>query len=117
MEVGLFKISLRYSQFQYESIEVKRRGSHFAYLIYMDYIYILSRLTLFNLSHLATASINTANNNNNHQEIVRTSRPMSYTSLRYLSSSSQNNNVLPSVVKISTNTEAHEGLVEESLHS
>lgn len=83
----------------------------------MDYIYILSRLTLFNLSHLATAAINTANNNNNHQEIVRTSRPMSHKSLRYLSSSSQNNNVLPLAGKISTNTEAHEGLAEESLHS
>jgi hypothetical protein len=83
----------------------------------MDYIYVLFNLILFNFSHLATAAINTANNNNNQKKIVRTARPMSYISLRYLSSSSQNNNVLPSVGKISTNTGAHEELVEESLHS
>lgn len=110
-------ISLRYSQARYENIGVNRRGSHFASLIYMDYIYTLFNLILFNFSHLATAAINTANNNNNQKKIVRTARPMGYISLRYLSSSSQNNNVLPSVGKISTNTGAHEELVEESLHS
>jgi hypothetical protein len=118
-------ISLRYSQSQYESIEVKRRGSHFAYLIYMEYIFILSCLTLFNLNHTATVALNAAkNNNNNNKEIVRASRPMSYISLRYYSSSvsrTQNNNVLPSSVgkflTISDPSGRSPGLVEESLHA
>jgi len=116
--VGLFKISLRYSQFQHESIGVKRRGSHLVYLIYMDYIFIISRLTLFSLSHKSTVAFNAAkNNNNNNKEIVRASRPMSYISPRYYSSSvsrTHNNNVLPSSVnKFSTISDP---LVEESLH-
>lgn len=119
MEVGLFKISLRYSQFQYESIGVKRRGSHFVYLIYMDYIFIISRLTFFNLSHKSTVAFKAAkNNNNNNKEIVRASRTMSYISPRYYSSSvsrAHNNNVLSSSVnKLSTISDP---LVEESLHA
>jgi hypothetical protein len=91
----------------------------------MDYIFILSRLTLFSLSHTATVALNAAkNNNNNNKEIVRASRPMSYISPRYYSSSvsrTQNNNVLPSSVgkflTISDPCRRSPGLVEESLHA
>lgn len=90
--------------------------------MYMDYIFILSRLTLFSLSHTATVAFNAAkNNNNNNKEIVRASRPMSYISPRYYSSAvsrTQNNNVLPSSVgKFSTISDPCGGLVEESLHA
>lgn len=88
----------------------------------MDYIFILSRLTLFSLSHTATVAFNTANNNynNNNKEIVRDARTMSYISPRYYSSwlsRTQNNNVLPSVGKFSTISDSCGGLVEESLHA
>ena len=115
-------ISLRYSQSQYKSIEVKRRGSHYAHLIYMDYIFILSRLTLFSLSHIATVPFNVAkNHNNNNKEIVRASHPMGYIGARYYSSSvsrTQNNNVLPSSVgKFSNISDSRERFGEESLHA
>lgn len=91
----------------------------------MEYIFILSCLTLFNLNHTATVALNVAkNNNNNNKEVVRASRPMSYISLRYYSSSvsrTQNNNVLPSSVgKFLTTSDPcgrSPGLVEESLHA
>jgi hypothetical protein len=88
----------------------------------MDYIFILSHLTLFSLSHTATVAFNAAkNNNNNNKEIVRASHPMGYIGARYYSSSvsrTQNNNVLPSSVgKFSNISDPCERFGEESLHA
>lgn len=112
------------------SIEEKRRGSHFVYLIYMNYNLILSHLALFSPSHTATVAFNMAknNNNNNNKEIVRASRTTSSgcISLKHYYpwvSRTQNTNVLPSISKFSTisdpcsNLLRRSGLVEESLHA